>query len=223
MFKLLYKAKIHNKIQNLNNIYTNKIRNKSFKDSLADTLTTIAISIGLFVFITTFIVTPNQVEGMSMSPNFETGDIILTNRLSYWIGQTEVGKLLHLDYQRGDVIVFKKPNNHDLIKRIIGLPGENIAIRNGKVYINGKELKEKYLPENVYTTGHSFIQNNGKEILIQPNTYVVMGDNRQDSHDSRYLDIGLVKREWIKGKVILRYWPINKFGIIYSGQFNFEE
>lgn len=194
---------------------------KNKKDSIADLISSVAISIAVCVFITVFIVTPNQVEGISMSPNFETGDIILTNRLSYWLRNTDLKNILNLEYQRGDVIVFQKPGRDDLIKRIIGLPGEKIVIKNGKIFINDRELVENYISESISTTGGNFLSNNTEKI-IPKDSYIVMGDNRPDSHDSRSSDIGFVKKEWIKGKVILRYWPLNKISIINGSNFIFK-
>lgn len=196
-----------------------EIKQKDKRDSIADFLSSLVISIAICVVITIFIATPNQVEGISMSPNFETGDIIITNKLSSWLGGSDFGKSIGLDYQRGDVIVFQKPNHDDLIKRIIGLPGEKISIRDGKIHINGRLLEEDYLNDSIITNGGNYITSDGREKIILDNTYIVMGDNRTQSHDSRFIDIGLVQREWIKGKVIFRYWPLNKFGGIGSGQF----
>jgi len=193
---------------------------KLTKQSIANFFSTLALSIALCIFISVFIATPNQVEGVSMLPNFESGDIIITSKLNKWFASTEVGKFLNLDYKRGDVIVFQKPLKEDLIKRIIGLPGEKISIKSGKVYVNDMELKESYLPYNVITKGGSFLSDNGEPKLIPLDAYIVLGDNREQSHDSRYLDIGFVKKEWIKGKVIFRYWPLQKIGTIYTGNYN---
>jgi len=193
---------------------------KFTKQSIANFFSTLALSIGLCIFIYTFIATRSQVEGISMLPNFESGDIIITSKLHKWFANTEVGKFLNLDYKRGDVIVFQKPLKEDLIKRIIGLPGEKISIKSGKVYVNDMELKESYLPSNVITKGGSFLSDNGEPKLIPSDAYIVLGDNREQSYDSRYLDIGFVKKEWVKGKVIFRYWPLQKIGTIYTGNYN---
>lgn len=152
---------------------------------------------------------PNQVQGSSMEPNFSQGQIILTNKLSTWMGDTQIGHSLGFNYERGDVIVFKKPDlKNEFIKRIIGIPGDTVAIHDGKVYINGEALDEsEYLANDVSTIGGTFIVENDEAIKIPANSFFVLGDNRSNSHDSRSIDVGFIKEEWIRGEVELRYWP----------------
>lgn len=182
--------------------------------AVLDILQTLVISLSICVVIYIFIATPNQIEGESMEPNFFEGEIILTNKLSEWLGPTQVGKQLGLDYNKGDVVVFQKPGYNDYLKRVIGVAGDKIRLRDGFVYINGHKLDEGYLPPATFTRGGSFLKENGEEKTVPEGKYFVMGDNRDNSHDSRYADIGFVDRTWFKGKVILRYWPINKFTVI---------
>ena len=93
------------------------------------------------------------------------------------------------------------------IKRVIALPGEHIQIKDGKVYINGEELKEDYLQEETYAEGGQFI-----DLIVPEGTVFVMGDNRDDSGDSRMF--GCIPYEKIEGKVVFRFWPLNAFGMI---------
>lgn len=173
----------------------------------------IAVVICLIVYIA--IAMPNQVEGQSMQPNFYNNDIILTNKLSQWLGETNLGDSLGLDYHRGDVIVFQKPGYNDFIKRLIALPGDKVALKDGIVYVNGKALDEsQYLPDGLETIGGTLLVDGGDELFVPEGHYFVMGDNRKNSHDSRYIDIGFIKREWLKGKVVLKYWPINEFHVV---------
>lgn len=182
-----------------------------------DFLQSVVIAISICIVIYIFIATPNQIDGESMYPTFENGEIILTNKLSVWLGNSEIGKSLSLDYQRGDIVVFQKPGNKDFIKRVIGMPGDKIRIDNGYVFINGEKLEESdYLSPSTFTRGGTFLRDDGEDIEIPQGKYAMMGDNRNNSHDSRYIDIGFIDREWIKGKVILRYLPINKFTLISS-------
>lgn len=138
-----------------------------------------------------------------MYPNFHDNEYLLTDKLSYRLGEPG----------RGDVIVFKAPKNqeYDYIKRIIGLPGEEIEIRNGKLYINDKLLDESYLPEEYITSGGSFWRE-GLEAPVPQEQYFVLGDNRSHSSDSR--EWGTVPLENIIGKAWLRYWPFNKLGLV---------
>jgi len=150
-----------------------------------------------------FIFQPFFVKGQSMEPNFENGDYLFVDELSYRLESP----------QRGEVIVFKYPNDvsQRYIKRIIGLPGETIEIKDGKVDVFNKDgekiLKEEtYIPEGVLTLGDI-------RITLKENEYFVLGDNRIASSDSRRW--GPVPKEDIIGRVFFRVWPLatlTKFG-----------
>lgn len=144
------------------------------------------------------------VEGPSMQPNFYTGQFLVVSRVNYLLS----------DPQRGDVVVFHYPNNpqEDYIKRVIGLPGDTVEIRDTQVHVNGIPLTEPYINEpcqpgscrdNVWELG--------------ADEYFMMGDNRNHSSDSR--SFGPVKRHYIVGEALIRYWPPQDWGIIqgYSG------
>lgn len=182
-------------------------------------LQAIVILISLAIVVYLFVITPNQVNGPSMEPNLYTGQLVFTNRLTSWIGDTPVGKTLGLDYKRGDIIVFQRPGGTEFIKRIIGVPGDRIAIREGYVHVNGKKLLEEYLPPALYTKGGDLVLNNGEGVVIPEGHYFALGDNRTVSNDSRFQSIGFVRREWIKGKVIARFWPLDAFSLIPTGEY----
>ena len=135
------------------------------------------------------------------------------------MGDTEVGKLLGLDYQRGDVIILHS-HSIDLIKRIVAGPGDEIRLFMGKIYINNKELVEEYLPAGLSTFAYNgdiaFIKENETK-TVPADSYFVMGDNRGNSKDSRFTEVGFIKRTDIKGKVLLCYWPLDKFQIFKAG------
>jgi len=172
-------------------------------DFFLDIIQIFVIALSFFVILYLFFFQPHQVKGSSMVPNFVDGEYILTNKISYHFKEPE----------RGDVIVFIAPKNEDYeyIKRIIGLPKETIEIKNSKVFINGKELKENYLPPDLKTNAGRFLKA-GKPFSIPPNEYFVMGDNRNHSSDSR--DWGTVPRANIVGKAWLCYWPLDKWGLV---------
>jgi signal peptidase I len=161
------------------------------------------IALAIFVIIYLFLFQPHQVRGNSMYPNFYDGEYLLTDKVSYRLGQPK----------RGDVIIFKAPKNeeYDYIKRIIGLPEERVKISEGKVWLNNNLLKEPYLPEDYQTFAGSFVQE-GESISVPPNQYFVLGDNRNHSSDSR--DWGTIPKENIVGKAWLRYWPPSQMGLI---------
>lgn len=155
------------------------------------------ISLAIFLFVYVFLIQPHRVKGESMSPNFEDGELLLTEKVTYRFD----------DMKRGDIVVFEAPIGRkvDFIKRIIGLPGETVSIKNGGVYINGEKLNENYI--NLQTQGE-------EERNLGPDEYFVFGDNRGASSDSRVF--GPIKRKVIRGRVFLVYWPILKNGA-YKG------
>jgi len=168
-----------------------------------DILEVIVFAIAIFLFVYLLILQPHKIKGSSMDPNFEDGEFLLTEKISYRFREP----------QRGEVIVFKAPGpkKDEFIKRIIGLPGEKISIKEGKVFINGRLLRESYIKDEVITSGGSFLEE-GLEILVPKDHYFVLGDNRIASSDSR--SWGFVSKEAITGKAWLIYWPPSKVGII---------
>lgn len=207
-----------------NNPFFEKQEENKKSNWLIDMLQSIVIAIFICIVIYLFVATPNQVTGISMQPNFQNGELVLTNKLTQWFGDQAVGESLGLDYQRGDVVVLQKPGmGRDLIKRIVGMPGDEMSIQDGEVYINGNKVDEKYIPSEMRTNAGSYLQE-GDEITISTKKtttedhYFVMGDNRPNSQDSRYVGVGQIKRSWLKGKVFLRYWPLSNLGIVNSGE-----
>ena len=143
-----------------------------------------------------------SVIGSSMEPVLQNGDITLINELSYNMGTPK----------RGDVIAFKPNGNenaHYSIKRIIGLPGENIEIISGDIYVDGKKLEEEYTTTEILDAG--IVE---EAVKLGNNEYFVLGDDRQNSEDSRMANIGNVKRTEIHGKVWLVVSPWKNFGFV---------
>lgn len=176
----------------------------------------IALAIAIFVYI--FLAIPNQVDGQSMEPNFHNAELLFTNKIVQMVGDKSIGQKMDYDYGRGDVIVFQLPGNPDYIKRIIAVSGDTIAIEDNHPIINGKIVTEAYIPSTTLTEGGTFLAE-GEEKIVPENSYFVMGDNRQASKDSRSSNVGFVERRYIKGKVFLRWWPLNRFGLIGTGEF----
>lgn len=174
---------------------------------LLGTLEQVVFALALFMIIYLFFLQPHQVKGRSMEPNFSDGEYLLTDKVSYRITSPK----------RGEVIVFSAPpdRREDFIKRIIGLPGENIAIKNGTVFINQKELSEIYLPEEALTSTGNVLDKG--ELKLKEGEYFVLGDNRDHSSDSRAW--GSIKREDMVGRAWLVYWPPPKIRILSSQSF----
>lgn len=173
-----------------------------FSRSFFESIQVIVIALLVVVIIYMFIGSFNIVDGDSMEPNFESKELIISEKIT-----TNFGTL-----QRGDVIVFASPIGKDFIKRIIGMPGEKIKIMNGQIYINGNLLNERYLSDsNKFFSGGTYLKD-GDEQIIPDNNYFCMGDNRNASYDSRA--IGPVDKSKIKGKAWVVFWPLDKFHIV---------
>ncbi len=168
-----------------------------------DILETVVFVGSLFIVVYLFIMAPNQVKGSSMEPTFHTGEYILTSKITYKFRKPE----------RGDVIVFKAPKNPDVdyIKRIIGLPGDTVLVKNGNVFVNGVQLNEPYISAATNTWDGGFIQE-GVPLKVPEGYLFVMGDNRPRSSDSR--EFGPIPEDSIIGQVFYRYYPANKVGPI---------
>jgi signal peptidase I len=193
--------------------------NNEKKHPLLGLLQTIVVATSSFIVLYLFVITPNQVDGPSMLPNFKDGQVLFTNKLSQWLGHTSLGKSLGLNYERGDVVIFQAPTEQKaIIKRVIALPGERIALREGFFYIDNQLLEENYLPPSTYTNGGPFLEDGGESVLVEEGTFFVVGDNRPVSRDSRA--IGLIARTWIKGKAFFRIFPLEDIGFITRGTYN---
>jgi len=178
---------------------------KSVIEFVMDILETIVFIGSLFIVIYLFIMQPNQVKGASMDPSFNSGDYILTSKITYKFNPVK----------RGDVVVFKSPKNPDIdyIKRVIGLPGDKITIRDKNVFINDVIIDESYIADktNVWEGGYS---KDGIPSTIPDDYIFVMGDNRTRSSDSR--EFGPVPVSSIIGHVFFRYFPADKTGLIIN-------
>lgn len=174
-----------------------------FKTNLIDLIQTLVVFGAILALIHLFLAQPHKVSGSSMVPTFHNADYILTDKISYKLGEVK----------RGDIIVFANPRNEseEFIKRVVGLPGETIKLENSTVYINGKPLSEPYLPLGTTVYPGSFLTE-GTPVKISPSHYFVMGDNRTHSSDSR--EWGEINREEIVGRAFFRYWPPEVFGPI---------
>ncbi|PIP14972.1 signal peptidase I [Candidatus Roizmanbacteria bacterium CG22_combo_CG10-13_8_21_14_all_35_9] len=178
---------------------------KAVIDFVMDVLETVVFIGSMFIVIYLFILTPNQVKGASMEPSFYSGEYILTSRVTYKFRKM----------QRGDVIVFKSPKNPDIeyIKRIIGLPGDQIMIKNAQIFVNNTLINERYIsaPTNLWDGGCVI---DGEAYTVTNDSLFVMGDNRPRSSDSR--EFCAVKTDSVIGQVFYRYFPANKIGTVIN-------
>ncbi len=163
---------------------------------------TFALAIGAAFLIKNYLIINADVPTGSMENTIMPGDRLIGNRLAY----------LREDPQRGDVIIFHYPDDEEelYVKRIIGLPGEEVRIEEGKIYIDGSDtpLEESYLKEEWTVETGPFL------FEVPEDCYLVLGDNRNDSWDARYWVNTYVARQKILGKGELIYWPLSDFGKI---------
>lgn len=171
---------------------------------ILDTLQTILLAASIFLVIYIFFFRPFQVSGESMYPTFKNKEYILTNLIT----------LRFEDPKKGDVIVFKAPvdKEKDFIKRVMATSGDIIYLKDGFVFVNGKKVDEsKYLASDVRTYGGAFLKED-QPVTVPEGSYIVMGDNRPFSSDSR--EWGLLKKQDIIGKSFFVYWPVNTMRLV---------
>lgn len=175
---------------------------QSVKNSIIEWVKVFGLAIVL-AFVITLFIKPTLVSGDSMLPTLHENDYLIINKIGYKIGEPK----------NGDVIVFKSDlekndgTTKDLVKRIIGVAGDKVVIKDGKVYLNDKLLDETYLSEGMDTTGDV-------DIVVPEGKLFVLGDNREVSLDSRYEQVGLVDVTDVEGKVLVRLYPFNDISLI---------
>lgn len=187
---------------------------RDIKENLKDFSVYIIIIIAVILCVQ-YVVTIQQVLGPSMNPTLVEKDAVLLNKFAYRIGKI----------RRGDVVALNYNGEKFMVKRVIGLPGEKIEYKNNILYINDEPFEEKYLGSDVetedflvsgskvYTVNYNVdTLENLESDIIPEDMYLVLGDNRQNSEDSRYY--GLIKKEDIIGKTTIRIWPLSKIGLI---------
>jgi signal peptidase I len=187
------------------------------KSTLREYFESIVIAVILALFIRTFVVQAFKIPTGSMEENLLIGDHLLVNKFVFGLEPTALERTLLpvRDIRRQDIVVFKYPDQpeRDFIKRVIGLPGETIELRNKRVFVNGQPLEEPYVhfleppddsePGDADYTDFDVRRRYGP-VTVPPDQYFVMGDNRDNSQDSRYW--GFLPRGYIKGKALMVYW-----------------
>lgn len=159
---------------------------------------TVAGAAVLALLIMTFVARAFTVDGSSMVPTLHDGERLMVDKLTYRFREP----------QRGEIVVFRYPLNprEHYIKRVVGVPGDVVEVRNGRVYLNGTPLEEPYL--EAPTLGYF------GPVRVPPGHYFVLGDNRNNSEDSRDPKVGFVPKELIEGRAVWRYWPLARMSLI---------
>lgn len=191
------------KDENTEQLDKKKVEQKEYSlmREIMSTIVYLLIVVGITFLIVQYVGQRTFVNGDSMNNTLEDGDNLIVDKISYRFK----------DPERFDIIVFPYQYQEDTfyIKRIIGLPGETVEIEDGVIYINGEVLEESY--------GKEVMQNAGvasEPITLEADEYFVLGDNRNDSSDSRDPSVGNIKEKDIVGRAFLRIWPFDKFGIL---------
>lgn len=179
------------------------------KKEIVEWIVAIAVGLLLVWVMVNFVAKSYTIKGDSMDPTLKDGEHVMVNILGYKVG----------DIKKGNVIVFHANQQDDYVKRVIGVPGDNVIYKNDKLYVNGKKINEPYLDYNEkskqgeYITGSfetkDLLNANPKSNIIPKGKYLVLGDNREVSKDSRAF--GLIDRDQIVGKVSFRFWPFSEF------------
>lgn len=189
-------------IKNTDTVGTSEKNKKSAAREILGMILYVAAVFAVCFLIITYVGQRTKVEGSSMEPTLSDGDNLIVDKISYRFHSPE----------RFDIVIFpyKYENDTFFIKRIIGMPGETVWINNsGEIYINGVLLSENYGLETIEYAGLA-----STPITLGKDEYFVMGDNRNDSTDSRFDVVGPVKRSEIVGRAWVRIYPFNKMGVV---------
>ncbi len=173
---------------------------RGIKEFFKDILKYIIVIVVVLIIVL-YVVTLQQVVGPSMQPTLNEGDVLILNKFHYYL----------FDVKRNDVVSLKYDGSKYLIKRIIGLPGESIYYKDNILYINDNPYKENIVDGLV--TEDFNLKDLGYDVIPE-DMYLVLGDNRGNSLDSRNKEVGLIKKEDIIGKVFIRIWPLSGFKLV---------
>ena len=176
-------------------------RPKSAASSAISWLRDLFLSVLIAIVVILFLYQPVKVEGTSMMPSLVDQERIFINKFIYRFGLADIG--------RGDTVVFWFPGDvsKSYIKRVIGLPGDTVEVRDGTVIVNNRPLSENYVPEE-YRDHVSMARR-----TVPPDQYFVLGDHRSSSNDSR--NWGMVPRSYVYGKAVFVYWPLERLGVLH--------
>lgn len=178
-------------------------KNSSWQDTLSDWFVSIIVAVALAFCIRTFLVEPYMVQGSSMYPTLVNNERLIVDKLSYYV----------TDPKRGEIIVFRYPKDQsrDFIKRVIAVGGDTIEMREGKVFVNGTMLEEDYIykddPKGPNLSDY-------RKSVVPAGHIFVLGDNRNNSEDSRFADVDFVPLDLVKGRAVFAFWPVDQIRMI---------
>ncbi len=174
-----------------------EVKENRKKSALREMLESLLIALVLALLIRAFVLQPFYIPSGSMEPTLRIRDHIIVNKFGYRFWEP----------RRGDIMVFKYPLNpdKDFVKRLVGMPGERVEIKNGRLLIDGRQVDEKYLPRGIRHPDFG-------PVVVPDNSYLMLGDNRNNSDDSRVW--GPLPKEYVIGKAMLVYWPLDRVRLL---------
>jgi len=179
---------------------SHRASSEALKVAILEWARTLVLGGACAAFVILFVAQSYVVEGSSMRPTVSDRDRLLVEKVSYRLHEP----------RRGDVVVFRTNRKEVLIKRVIGVPGDTVLVKDHAVYVNGQRLEEDYI------NGQMIAYTQIGPIEVPEGRYFVLGDNRNASRDSRDPSLGLIEEKSIVGRALLRYWPITKAGFVHS-------
>ncbi len=171
---------------------------KKKKNEWLEWIKAILIAVGFVFIVRMFLFAPIVVEGPSMLPTLHDRDQMIVNKITYTLGEPD----------RFDIVVFHAPEQNDFIKRVIGLPGEHVEVKDNVLYIDGEPIDEPFLNDQIYTNDFKLEELEEGYEVVPVDSVFVMGDNRSNSTDSRI--IGVVPMDEVVGKARFVYWPLDR-------------
>ena len=171
---------------------------KKFLHGLKDWFNDFVKALIFFLLVQTYVAQGFIIEGACMEPALKSHEKIIVNKMIYHVKEPEVGEVV--------VFTFPYEPNKDFIKRVVGVPGDEVEIKDGYLYRNGKKMEESFVKEYVFGSYGP--------LKIPEGKLCVMGDNRNNSHDSRAW--GLLDRRFVKGRADMKFWPVNHIGLIQT-------
>jgi signal peptidase I len=177
----------------------NRIENPILR-GIAEWIVTLVLAILLFFVVREFLFRTARVDGTSMSPTLEHGDTVILNRLVYHIGTPKAG----------DIVAFPNPANPSVyfIKRVIGVPGDTVELIDGVFFVNGEQLEDDFSSELIIG------RVNMGTLVVEEGYFFVLGDNRNNSQDSRFPDVGTIHASDMIGRAGIRIWPLGRLGLV---------
>ncbi len=185
---------------------------RNFFSFVFELIKIVVISLAIIIPVRYFLIQPFYVKGASMEPNFYDHEYLIIDEITYRLREPE----------RGDIIVFRYPRDPQeyYIKRIVGLPGERVQIKDGQVYIYGADSQESFVLDEAYLAAGTKTYSLTEDIIsLDDEEYFVLGDNRNSSKDSR--SFGPVNRSFVTGRVLLRGWPFDRISLFPAPEYDY--